>query len=39
MPELIQITVEVVGFLSILGMGAILFCAVLYVLREFWRSW
>jgi hypothetical protein len=39
MPELIQTTTEIVGFLAILGMGAIAICAFSYVLREFWRSW
>lgn len=39
MPELIQTTIEIVGFLAILGMGAIAICAFLFVLREFWRLW
>jgi len=36
---LIQITIEIVGFLAILGMGAIAACTILFALREFWRSW
>jgi len=39
MPQLIQTTVEVVGFVAILGIGAIAICAFLFVLREFWRNW
>jgi len=39
MPEVIRATIEILGVVAILGMAAIALCAVLFIIREFWRSW
>jgi hypothetical protein len=39
MPVVIQAAIEILGLVAILGLAAITFVTVLYLLREFWRHW